>query len=83
MPAKPVPISAMPIKTTGREPRSSANLPNVSAPTAQPSIATMYGNVTIERVTPNSFSIGGRNKLKVLMPMEVMVATAVQRNRIE
>jgi hypothetical protein len=42
----------------------------------------MYGKVAAARDRPNSLSIGGRNKLNVLMPMEVIVTTTVQSSRI-
>ena len=82
MPKNPAAMSTMPVRITGREPRSSASLPNRTAPTAQPSIATMYGSVAAARDSPNSRSIGGRNRLNVLMPMEVIVTTTVQSSRI-
>jgi hypothetical protein len=35
----------------------------------------------MERDHPNSASMGRRNRLKVLMPIDVMVTTAAQRSR--
>ncbi len=81
MPKNPAAMSTMPVRITGPEPRSSASLPNSSAPTAQPSMATMYGSVAAARDRPNSLSIGGRNRLNVLMPMEVIVTTTVESTR--
>ena len=35
------------------------------------------------RDKPNSLSIGGKNKLNVLMPIDVIVATTVQMSKME
>jgi hypothetical protein len=48
------------------------------APAPQPIIANMYGMVTIARDQPNSASIGGKNKLNELMPMDVIVTTIAE-----
>src|SRR3990172_11733374 len=82
MPRKPAAMRTTPERTAPRAPKSSASFPNSTAPTAHPIMETVYGMVATARDQPNSISIGGRNRLNVLNPIDVRVTTATLTSRI-